>query len=172
MVRIEEIAPLQLIVLGFEQPKFDGRILDELNKVRESGTLRIVDALAVYKDSDGTIESLEVSDLPKSEAMKYGAVIGYLFGLGSGDQAIAKETARKAAERVENEYDYGMQLEDIQSIAHDIPVEGGALIMLVEHRWALPLKRAVRDKGGILIAQDFLSPEALLALGRAKYAAA
>jgi hypothetical protein len=42
---------------------------------------------------------------------------------------------------------------------------GAALLMLVEHRWLIPLRDAIRAQGGIVYAQEFLSPETLTAIG-------
>ncbi len=39
------------------------------------------------------------------------------------------------------------------------------MMLVVEHVWAIGFRNAMRDSGGILIAQDFLSPEALIAVG-------
>ena len=47
------IGPVQLIVLGFSHPDFHGEIIAELERLRESDTVRVIDALAVYKDADG-----------------------------------------------------------------------------------------------------------------------
>jgi hypothetical protein len=35
--------------------------------------------------------------------------------------------------------------------------------MLIEHVWARDLKRAVRDAGGRMLSQDFLTPETVAA---------
>jgi hypothetical protein len=43
------IGPVQLIVLGFNHPDFHGEIIAELERLRESGTVRVIDALAVHK---------------------------------------------------------------------------------------------------------------------------
>ena len=50
------IGPVQLIVLGFNQPDFRGEIIDELQRLRDSGTVRVIDSLAVFKDAEGEIE--------------------------------------------------------------------------------------------------------------------
>lgn len=171
MQDIKHIAPLQLIVIGFTEPKFEGRILEELNKLRTSNTIRIVDALAVQKTPDGKIDSLQISDLPEGEAVEYGAVIGYLIGLGSGDERVAEETALAAAMHTEQEYEYGMDPEELETVAEDIPEGGVALMLLIEHLWALPLKQAARAAGGVLIAQDFLSPETLIGIGQKTFQA-
>ena len=51
------------------------------------------------------------------------------------------------------------------SISDQIPVGGGALLMLVEHTWLIPLRNSVWDQGGVVLAQEFLSPETLLRIG-------
>jgi hypothetical protein len=40
------VGPVQLIVLGFNHPNFHGEIIDELERLRESDTVRVIDALA------------------------------------------------------------------------------------------------------------------------------
>ena len=44
------IGPVQLIVLGFNHPQFHGEIIEELERLRESDTVRVIDSLAIYKD--------------------------------------------------------------------------------------------------------------------------
>ena len=41
------IGPVQLLVLGFSQPDFHGGIIAELERLRASDTVRVVDSLAV-----------------------------------------------------------------------------------------------------------------------------
>ena len=53
------IGPVQLIVLGFQHPEFHGEIIAELERLRESDTVRVIDALAVHKDA--AAESLGIS---------------------------------------------------------------------------------------------------------------
>jgi uncharacterized membrane protein len=50
------IGPVQLIVLGFNHPNFRGEVIQELERLRESDTVRVIDALAVHKDAEGEIE--------------------------------------------------------------------------------------------------------------------
>ena len=83
------IGPVQLIVLGFRHPDFQGEILAELERLRESDTVRVIDSLAVYKDTDGEIEVEHLSNLTADEAMELGSKVGALIGLGiEGEEGI------------------------------------------------------------------------------------
>ena len=72
------IGPVQLIVLGFKDPEFHGEIIAELERLKESDTVRVIDALAVYKDADGDIEAMHLSNLTREEAVELGSTIGAL----------------------------------------------------------------------------------------------
>ncbi len=41
------MGPLQMIVIGMEKPKLDGRVIDALLDVQDQGVVRIVDFLGV-----------------------------------------------------------------------------------------------------------------------------
>ena len=70
------IGPVQLIVLGFDHPRFHGEIIEELEKLRQSDTVRVIDALAVHKDAEGEIEVAHLSNLTMEEAIELGTKIG------------------------------------------------------------------------------------------------
>ena len=83
------IGPVQLIVLGFKNPDFHGEIIAELERLKESGTVRVIDALAVYKDADGEVEAMHLSNLSTDEAIELGSKVGALIGLGfEGEQGL------------------------------------------------------------------------------------
>ena len=84
------IGPVQLIVLGFKHPDFHGEIIAELERLRESDTVRVIDALAVYKDANGEIEVEHLSNLTQDEAIELGSKVGALIGLGiEGEEGAA-----------------------------------------------------------------------------------
>jgi uncharacterized membrane protein len=154
-----------MFVIGFTDPQLDGSILSELIAASESGAIKVVDMLGVYKDESGVILAAEMSDLTADEAMVYGAWVGGLIGLGAGGAEGAELGAVAGAISALDEYEYGLDEEALSSIADDIPAGGAAMMLVVEHVWAIGFRNAMRDSGGVLIAQDFLSPEALIALG-------
>ena len=159
------MGPLQLFLVAFERPEIDGRILSALADLRDAGLVRVVDLLGVHKTADGDILALQGSDLDLEEAMTYGAWVGSLLGLGAAGAAGLELGAMEGALIAANEYEYGLDEVELEDIAAEIPPGGAALMAVLEHRWAIPLRDAVRSQGGILLAQDFLNPESLIALG-------
>jgi uncharacterized membrane protein len=172
MAKQVKIAPLQLIAVAFHEPDFKGQIAKELDTLRANKTLRIVDGLVVSKDNKGKITVIEGSDLTLKEAGIYGGVIGGLLGLGTGDEAVAEASAGMMAQSFEDRYQYGLDKEDVADLAAEIPKDTTTMLLLVEHLWAAPLRDAMRDAGGTLLAQDFLSPELLMGIGQKAYSAA
>ena len=95
------IGPVQLVVLGFNHPDFHGEIIEELEKLRESDAVRVVDALAVYKDANGDLEAEHLSNLTEDEAIEMGSTIGALIGLGFAGEEGAEAGAVAGAEGAE-----------------------------------------------------------------------
>lgn len=160
-----EFGPLQLFVIGFTDPQLDGRLLSALEDASNAGLIRVVDLLGVYKDEEGNVLAAEMSELTEDEAISYGAWVGALIGLGAGGEAGAEMGAIVGAISAADEYEYGLDEEALGTIADDIPAGGAGLLLIIEHRWMIPLRDAVRSQGGILITQDFLNPESLIAFG-------
>src|SRR6267142_1473516 len=98
------IGPVQLIVLGFSQPDFHGEIIAELERLRESDMVRVIDSLAVYKDAEGELEVEHLSNLSEDEAIELGSKVGALIGLGidgeEGLEAGAAVGAEAAADGI------------------------------------------------------------------------
>src|SRR3954468_18510438 len=92
------IGPVQLVVLGFDKPDFHGEVIAELEKLRESDTVRVIDALAVYKDAEGEVEVEHLSNLTQEEAVELGTMIGALIGLGIEGEAGLEIGAEAGAE--------------------------------------------------------------------------
>src|SRR5438270_8964755 len=92
------IGPVQLIVLGFNEPDFHGEIITELERLHDENTIRVIDALAVHKDADGEIEVVHLSNLSKEEAIELGSKVGALVGLGIDGEEGAEEGAVLGAE--------------------------------------------------------------------------
>jgi len=153
------------MVIGFVDPALDGSILAALEGASASGAIKVVDVLGVYKAEDGTVLAAEGSDLTEDEAMTYGAWVGALIGLGAGGVDGAEVGAVAGAIHAMDEYEYGIDADGLATIADDIPPGGAGMLLVIEHTWAIPFRDALINSGGIMIAQDFLSPETLVAIG-------
>jgi uncharacterized membrane protein len=158
------IGPVQLIVLGFNHPEFHGEIIAELERLRESDTVRVIDALAVYKDADGEVEVEHLSNLSTDEAVELGSKVGALIGLGiegeEGIEAGAEAGAESAADGVQV---FGDQ--EAWDVLEHIPNDSAAALVLIEHHWAVPLRDAVMRAGGFRLSDGFVSPLDLVAIG-------
>jgi uncharacterized membrane protein len=107
------MGPVQLLVVGFDDPEFKGDILAELGRLRDTDVVRLVDLLVVRKDEDGKVEHVQRSDLTADEAEELGATVG----------------------------------------------------ALIEHRWAIGLRDAIREAGGFHVADAWVHPADLVAVG-------
>ncbi len=158
------IGPVQLVVLGFNRPDFHGEIINELERLRESDTVRVIDSLAVYKDADGNVEVEHLSNLTQDEAIELGSKVGALIGLGiegeEGEEAGAAAGAEAAAAGAS-----ALPEEDAWDVVEDIPNDSAAALLLLEHHWAVPLRDAIVRAGGFRISDGFISPLDLVEIG-------
>jgi hypothetical protein len=136
------MGPVQLLVIGFDRPDFRGDALAELERLRENDLVRVIDLLVVHKGAGGEVERLEHSDLGAP-----GSVVAALIGLdeAGGDRAPGGE--------------------ELWSLDDAIPADSAAAIALVEHRWAIGLRDAIRTAGGEPVADAWVHPDELAAAG-------
>jgi uncharacterized membrane protein len=161
------IGPVQLLVVGFDKPDFTGEIAGELERLRESGVVRLVDLLVVRKDDDGNIESVHQSDLTPTEAAEFGAFAGALFGLGAaGEEGIAAGAEEAAAEVLAAD-GHVLSEEDFWYAEEAIPNGSAAAIALIEHHWAIGLRDAIARAGGVSLVDEWIHPIDLIAVGLA-----
>jgi uncharacterized membrane protein len=158
------IGPVQLIVLGFPDPDFHGEIIDELERLRQSDTVRVIDALAVYKDAAGEIEAMHLSNLTQDEAIELGSVVGALIGLGFDGEEGAEAGAQAGAEAAADGISVFPE-DDAWDVLEDIPNGSAAAVLLIEHHWAVGLRDAVVRAGGFRVSDGFISPLDLVAVG-------
>ncbi|MSO94478.1 MAG: hypothetical protein EXQ81_01630 [Thermoleophilia bacterium] len=159
------IGPVQMLVLGFAEPNFTGKIAAELDRLREHEFVKIVDALVVQKDAEGNITALQVSDLSQDEATEMGAIAGALvgFGVGEGDEDAIEAGAELGSEAMAD--GHLIPEEDALYIADAIPNDSTAAIILLEHLWAIPLRNAIVEAGGTALADEWIHASDLIAIG-------
>ena len=149
--------PVQLIVLGFNHPNFQGEIVAELGRLRKNDTVRVLDALVLYKDAAGELEVEHLSNISAAGAGEAGSKIRSLVGLGIEGEEEPATGAEAVAEDAQDEAAW--------DVLEDIPKDSAAALVLLEHQWAVPLRDAVVRAGGFRISDGFISPIDLAGIG-------
>ncbi|MGH2743527.1 MAG: hypothetical protein ACRDSN_22400 [Pseudonocardiaceae bacterium] len=151
-----EIGPVQLVSIGFEpEANFEGRIVDELAALENERTIRILDLLFIARDTDS--DEIVVVEHQGTESM--GGIVGALLGFEFDDDIAQPAAAARA-----DEHSFGFSQADIEQMGAGLEPGGSAGLLLIEHVWARGLRRAVRDAGGRLLGEGFLTPEAIAAV--------
>jgi uncharacterized membrane protein len=159
------IGPVQMLILGFEDPKFTGEGLAELERLREADIIRLVDLLAVQKDAEGNVTILQETQMDDDSRAEFGAVVGGLIGLGmAGEEGMEAgvEAGAEAAEGKEHLLGGG---DEVWYAADAIPNNTAAVIALLEHRWAIPLRDVILKAGGMVLADEWIHAKDLVAVG-------
>jgi len=159
------IGPVQLLVLGFKHPDFHGEIISELERLRDSDMVRVIDSLAVYKDAAGDLEVESLSNLTEEEEIELGTKVGALIGLGIEGEEGIDAGATAGAERAEAEGIHPLSDAQDWDVLADIPNDSAAALVLLEHHWAVPLRDAIARAGGFRISDGFISPLDLVDIG-------
>jgi hypothetical protein len=147
------LGPVQLLVVGFDRHDFDGEVLAEFERVREGSVVRVIDLLVVHKDADGVIARVQHPGLADAEAEGAGSVVEALIGLSPTGEEGAADGSPPVAE------------EELWSLDGEIPSDSTAVIALVEHRWAIGTRDAIRVAGGVAVADAWIHPSDLVAAG-------
>jgi hypothetical protein len=123
--------PVDVVVLAAGEPRFDGSVLAELQKQAASGTIRVLDAMLLFKNENGLHASIDLEDLPPDQQAALGFIETGTRGLfDAADAATLFE---------------GM-------------VPGSAVCALaIEHVWAVDLVNAIHD-AGVELAMNFRVP--------------
>jgi uncharacterized membrane protein len=158
------IGPVQLLVIGFTHPDFQGEIIQELDRLADNDIVRVIDALAIHKDADGEVEALHGTQLSGDEQARFGATVGALLGLGLAGEEGMVAGAQFGEEEVAARGGV-FDEEAAWDVLADIPDDTAAALILVEHRWAIPFREAVARAGGFRLAAEFISPLDLVDLG-------
>ena len=134
--------PVQVLVVGFEEPSLSGEILAELTRLGEAGVVRLLDVLLVRRNEEGELETLPPPP-------------------GAGPDLGELTAAFLEAENEEVRSGTDGSNPTAWSLDEAVPPGGVAAVALIEHTWAQPLVLAIRRAGGLLLDETWLAPSDL-----------
>ena len=134
---IEELGPVDYVVIEFPGNKFNGEIAPALGDLIDRNLVKVLDLVFITKDADGTIEGLELGDL---------------------DEGLAG-----AIEQLEVDIAHLLSEDDIVKVAEALEPNSSAAVLVWENAWAAPFASAVRHCGGQLVASGRIPTQALVA---------
>lgn len=134
---IDEMGPIDYLIVEFPegQQNFTGEGADELLKLHDAGIIRIVDLVIIVKEEDGSIDALELSDVPDL-----------------GDFA-----------RIEADLAETLAADDVVTLAEVMSPGSVAAALVYENLWAAPFGSALRRAGAQLVADGRIPTQAIVA---------
>jgi len=134
---LDELGPVDYLIVEFPAgaQNFTGEGADELLRLHDAGIIRVMDVLILAKNEDGSVDAMELSDLPE---------------LG--------ELARLEAQLVQT-----LAEEDVAHLAAAMDPGSVAGVLIYENLWAAPFASAMRRAGGQLIANGRIPIQAIIA---------
>jgi hypothetical protein len=128
--------PIDFIIVGFEGNKFDGSILKAIGEAIDKGIINLVALALISKDAKGNVLKIDIDNLEDSFAVSFAAKYK------KGSDPIAQEDIDEMADVLENNTSAGL--------------------LIIEQLWAKPLKKAILDANGVLVAEGRIHPDAAL----------
>lgn len=113
--------PVDVVILATGEPRFDGSVLEELIRLADAGTIRVLDAMVLIKADDGDVATLDVEDLPEEDRK----ILGFI---DTGTRGLFDSS-------------------DAETLMEGL-VPGSAVVALaIENAWAVPLLNAFEEAG-------------------------
>jgi len=134
---VDELGPVDYLVIEFPagEQNFTGEAAEELARLAESGTIRVLDLLILIKNEDGSVDALELDETPAVDALR----------------ALEADIAELLA------------ADDVELLAAAMEPGSVAGVLVYENRWAAPFAAAARRAGGQLIANGRIPIQAIIA---------
>jgi len=132
--------PIDFIIVGFEGNKFDGRILSALTDALDKGIVGLIALSVLSKDKKGIVSTLDLTD--------------------TGDEYMVQFSQKYTIK-------HSFEEDDVLEVSDLLKDNTTAGILIIEHLWAKPLKEALLDARGTLVAEGRIHPEAAMELSTA-----
>jgi hypothetical protein len=150
------IGPVQLVMIGTDATDMPPAVRDKITKLTDSPAVGLIDVLCLRRNRDGTIDQEPVADPAPEPPYQPGVLLGALVR-----KAEAAMTLTSGAPSGRGYLLGGDPIPDPQAT---IPLGSTVLALLLEHRWAVPLRDAVKDNAAYPVSDAWLGREVLMDL--------
>lgn len=123
--------PVDVVVLAIGEPRFDGSILKELERQSAAGTIRVLDAMVLFKQENGECMRLDLEDMSPEQKAKLGFIETGTRGLFDSD--------------------------DAETLWEGMVPDSAVIALAIEHTWAVALVNAIAASG-VEVALNFRVP--------------
>jgi hypothetical protein len=120
--------PVELVVLRFEDPNFEGEVLREIQNVVDNGTIAVIDILLAVRLGHDPVRVLEISELEDPVLQRWEPVVTDIGGLLTAD--------------------------DAEQLSADLGPDSAVALLLFEHRWVAPIADAIERAGGSVVMTE------------------
>ena len=134
---MDEIGPVDYLIVAFPGNKFRGEIAPALADLVDAGTIRIIDLAFVSKDADGEVLAFELNDLDPE--------------------------VRAGFERAGCEVQGLFNEEDLAAAGEELELNSSAALLVWENVWARDVAQKMRDAGGVMLDFDRVPHEVVQA---------
>ena len=124
--------PLEYVLFEFEDDRFIDEILPKMIESQKHGCVAVVDLVFIMKDEAGQLSTIEVEELDDEDEVRFAPLISNTIGI--------------------------LSVEDIEIAAKQLPWDATGAVLLLEHHWAVSLRKAVHAGGGSILDSAYISP--------------
>jgi uncharacterized membrane protein len=125
---MSSLGPIELVVIGFPETPSSGRIAAEIQDLIDREVVTLVDGVFITKDDDGEVTFVEIEQMDSDDSIK--ALSQFL----DDSEGLLSE-------------------EDEEEIAAQLEPGSSALMLVFENTWVKPVRDAIYDAGGVVMAQ-------------------
>jgi Family of unknown function (DUF6325) len=133
----EAFGPIDVVVIGYPPgAPMTGDAVPILLDLVDRGIIRVLDALFIRKEADGTFSGFDLSDVDQDTA---------------GDLTVFAGASTRL-----------IHDDDVALAAAEIEPGSAAVMIVYENRWAASFVGAVRRNGGVVIANERIGVQELV----------
>ena len=148
-------AEMELVVRVYDKSGRAEEALAFVHELHKRRTLRIRNAAILARDAEGTVTVRDTRDIDPKKGRLLGAVTGGLIGLvgGPAGVVVGALTGASAGAAAGKQIDFGFSDKFLTKLQTHLQPGSEALVVLVEHEFAVPLSESLAHDEGVIVQQ-------------------